>query len=126
MTETTETTETTEKTIHNVWDDSTDENGNLIDAHDYLEINYEKIQPGDTINYLTSNQEGKRIYTVVLDDSGKKTLKLKQIGEDTYYSEDEMGGKRKTRKHRKNKKSRKGKKSKKSRKSRKGRKNKKH
>ena len=120
-------TETTEKTIHNVWDDSKDKNGDLIDADDYLKINYEKIQPGDTINYLTGNQLGQKIYTVVLDDSGKKTLKLKQIGEDTYYSDDDFeGGKRKTRKHRKNKKSRKGKKSRKSRKSRKYKKSKKH
>jgi hypothetical protein len=119
-----EITETAEKQIHNVWDYSRDKNGDPINADDYLRINYEKIQPGDIISYLTSNQIGNERYKVVLDDSGKKTLEL--IGEDKYNSEDEMGGKRKTRKHRRHRKNKKSRKGKKSRKSRKGKKSKKH
>jgi len=121
-----ETSEMAEKNIHNVWDNSRDKDGDLIDADDYLRINYEIIKPGDTINYLSSNQINNKIYKVILDDSGKKVLRLKQHGEDTYYSEDEMGGRRKTRKHRRHRKNKNSRKGKKSRKGRKGRKSKKH
>jgi hypothetical protein len=118
MAEMTEMSETAEKQIHNVWDYSRDKNGDPINADDYLRINYEKIQPGDIIHYVTSNQIGNEIYKVVLDDSGKKTLEV--------IDEDEMGGKRKTRKHRRHRKNKKSRKGKKSRKSRKGKNSKKH
>ena len=43
-------------------------------VHDYLEENYDKIEVGDTIEYISNNQMGYEKYKVILDDDGKKKL----------------------------------------------------
>jgi hypothetical protein len=80
-------------------------------VHDYLEENNDKIEVGDTIEYISNNQMGYEKYKVVLDEDGKKGLK-KIADYDSMMEEyengdeeEQKGGKRrrKTRRHKKSK-----------------------
>ena len=92
-------------------------------VHDYLEENNDKIEVGDTIEYISNNQMGYEKYEVILGDDGKKDLKKiadydsmmaeMENGDD---EEEQKGGKRRRRrktmrKTRRHKKSKHGKKS---------------
>jgi hypothetical protein len=89
-------------------------------VYDYLEENNDKIEVGDTIEYISNNQMGYEKYKVVLDDDGKKMLtkiadydSMMEEMENREPEEDEeeqKGGKRrrrktmrKTRRHKKSK-----------------------
>lgn len=50
-----------------------EEEGNSV--YEELKTNL-NIIVGDTIEYITNNQMGYEKYTVILDEKGKKTLKL--------------------------------------------------
>jgi hypothetical protein len=62
-----------------------------------LETN-DKINVGDTIEYISNNQFGVEKYRVIIDEDGKKGLKL--ISD---YDGEYEGGKRKTHRHKSHK-----------------------
>ena len=83
-------------------------------VYEYLEENQEKINVGDTVEYVSNNQMGWEMYDVVLNKDGKKELKLKSNYDSLMEEGEKSGGKKKRRKtSNKKSKKRKGKKNRK-------------
>jgi hypothetical protein len=86
--------------------------GEPTNVYGYLEEKKDEINVGDTIEYVSNNQMGWVMYEVVLDDEGKKSLKVKSDYDSLMYEHEKTGGKKRRRKSSKKRKSRRNRKTK--------------
>jgi hypothetical protein len=90
--------------------------GEETNVNEYLERKKDEIKVGDTIEYISNNQMGWKLYEVVLDNEGKKSLKVKSDYDSMMSEFDEepepvtkTGGKKRRRSSKKKSKRRRGK-----------------